>query len=88
MATKIIEQPTAWQPVTIEMTFETPEQLAVWVDIMGNNSTIAHALKDNSERTEEVTRNMSENVIVTTIDDLVDYETWEQLRDIVRQHNS
>lgn len=88
MATKIIKQPSAWQPVTIEMTFETREQLAVLVAITGSNSTIAIALAEPGNMPFDlVTNGMTAESMSNAIGNLVDYDTWEQLKNIVKTNS-
>ena len=85
MATKIIKQPAAWQPVTIEMTFETREELAVWADIIGNSNTVAYAFTKNADERDFLTHDMGASTISSVINNLADYDTWKQLQTIVQQ---
>ena len=45
------EQPQQFKPVTIQITFETQEELNVMFRIAGLNVTIPSEFKPNSERT-------------------------------------
>lgn len=88
MATKIIKQPSAWKPVTIEMTFDTREQLAVWLAFTGNQITMGEAITFNSRKNENsVVSNMSSGEACSAISDLVDLDTWERLKSILKSNS-
>lgn len=80
MATKIIQRTPVWNPVSINMTFETPEQLRVFVEIMGSEGAVASVVAQELETPE------AEAVIEITniIRGLIDYDTWRELRQMVR----
>lgn len=76
MATQIIQSAPKWTPVSINMTFDTPEQLRVFVDIMGNEGHIAAVIArqpDGSVSESELDR------ITSVIQSLMDYNTWKEL---------
>ena len=76
MATKIIQAAPEWTPVSIMMTFDTPEQLKVFVAIMGSEGSIGSVLAQENDYNHEDT--------VAAIQSMIDYDTWKQLRNMVR----
>lgn len=88
MATKIIKQPTTWQPVTIEMTFETYQQLAVWLSFTGNGNAMGDAISFHSRNNEHsVISPMTSAEVSAAISELVDMHTWEQLKNILKNNS-
>lgn len=88
MATKIINQHTTWQPVTIEMTFETYQQLAVWVAFTGNQNAMGDAISFHSRNNEHsVISHMTSAEASAAISELVDMHTWEQLKNILKNNS-
>lgn len=88
MATKIIKQHTTWQPVTIEMTFETYQQLAVWVSFTGNQNAMGDVISFHSRNNEHsVISPMTSAEVIAAISELVDMHTWEQLKNILKNNS-
>lgn len=88
MATKIINQHTTWQPVTIEMTFETYQQLAVWASFTGNQIAMGDAISFHSRNNEHsVISPMTSAEVSAAISELVDMHTWEQLKNILKNNS-
>lgn len=80
MATKIIESGPKWTPVSINMTFDTPEQLSVFVEILGNEGHVAAAIVNRRDGVDENELDR----ITYVIHSLIDYDTWEELNLMVR----
>ena len=76
MATKIIQAAPKWNPVSINMTFDTPEQLKVFVAIMGSEGSIGSVLAQENDYNREDT--------IAAIRSMIDYDTWKQLHSMVR----
>ena len=85
MATKIINHQ---QPVTIEMTFETRDQLAVWLLFTGNQIVMGDAISFHSRNNEHsVISHMSSEEASESISELVDQHTWDQLKNILKNNS-
>lgn len=79
MATKIIDRKQrGWDPVTIEMEFTTREELAVFLEMLGSHISMADAIKEMSH-THHIVDRMTADEISTTIDSMMDLETWREL---------
>ena len=76
MATKIIQAAPEWTPVSINMTFDTLEQLKVFVHIMGSEGSVGSVIAQENDYNLEDT--------VAAIQSMIDYDTWKQLRSMVR----
>ena len=82
MATKIIESSNNWKPVTIEIEFTSPEQLAVFVELFGTHqvtSILKHSefLKDKVEN----------KTIQDLINEITPYDVWSKLKDILTKYH-
>lgn len=80
MATKIVSsERLALNPVSINMTFTTPEQLQAFVEIMGNEGHIASTLINHCVGYEST----QIDEIAEAIHGMIDFDTWEELRNLV-----
>jgi hypothetical protein len=86
MATKIISKSTDWNPVKIEINFETRDQLALFVEVMGMSNQIMELITSPDVQADLSCR-MIENLTPFEIEDaingIVDMSTWNELKMIV-----
>lgn len=89
MATKIIKEQSVWNPVKIEIDFETPEQLAAFVVLYGNNTTVARTVTKavNSDDLSDL-YGLTVGTFSRAIESTINYDTWEHLRDILINRQS
>ena len=82
MATKIIPTPTEFKPVKIEIEFTTPEQLAMFVQVMGVPAVIAEAIQAIKDTNLLVHPKLSSytDEYYDLIDGLIDFDTWFDLK--------
>lgn len=89
MATKIISKNTNWDPVKIEINFETREQLAVFVEVMGKSSKVRNMIVDEVNESGRgnlacgLIHGMSSCEIEDSFNEIIDIRAWEQLKNIV-----
>jgi len=76
MSIKIINKPQSYTPVTVELTFETREQLAAFVYLYGNTNYI-------DGTTEENRYGVANHDFKQSINTTLDYSTWIYLQDVV-----
>ena len=74
-----------WKPVQIRMTFDSPQELAVFVEILNKSLSVAEAIKYDDTYTfcSTVAEQMDSEDIKRTIDGICDVITWNQLRDLI-----
>lgn len=82
MATKIIESSNNWKPVTIEIEFTSPEQLAVFVELFGTHQVIP-ILKRSDFLKDKVT----DETVQDLINKIAPYDVWSKLSDILTKHH-
>ena len=85
MSVKILNSnPMEYTPVTIELTFDTLEQLKVFVGIYGNSNTLSKTLKtvEDSEVSD-----METHHIYSAIDKTINQEAWESLKSIADSYS-
>lgn len=73
MKTEIIKSATKFKPVTIQMTFETEDELAVFTSVMGD---VVHTFKKLEPK-------LMQNA-VCIFNTLVPADVWNDLRTMVR----
>lgn len=86
MATKIISKNTNWDPVKIEINFETREQLAVFVEVMGKSDKVQEMIDADKENSGGMIEDMSSSEIEDAFDEIIDHRAWEQLKNIVNNY--
>lgn len=74
MKTELINPSTGFQPVTLSMTFETEDELAVFLSVLGGAGISTFNPLDSD----------SEFCALSIVDDLIPYALWSELRDTVR----
>ena len=80
MSVKILNnKPREYTPVTIELTFDTLEQLKVFVSLYGNSNALPKPLKtlEDSEVSD-----METHQIASAIESTIDFEVWASLKNI------
>ena len=76
MSVKIVKNPVpAWEPVTVEITFETRDQLYAFLRTTGNASRVAS----------ELGKIYNEVRIENGLNDLISYSDWTELDGICRR---
>ena len=81
MATKIIPTPTEFKPVKIEIEFTTPEQLAMFVQVMGVPAVIAEAIQAmDTDLLVHPKLSSYTDEYYDLIDSLIDFDTWFDLK--------
>lgn len=74
MSAKILNQTKDYQPVTIELTFDTLEQLKCFYKLYRDPYATADAVMDSSQE------------LIDAIDATIDFESLSKLSDIIDQY--
>lgn len=86
MATKISSKSTDWNPVKIEINFETRDQLAMFVEVMGMADQIMELITSPHVQANlacHMIGNLSPLEIADALNGIVDMSTWTELKRIV-----
>ena len=76
MKTEIIQSPKSFTPVTLQMTFETEDELAVFLSVLsGTGISTFNSLSTNNER-----------LALALVNCLIPYDLWYDLRGTVRDN--
>jgi hypothetical protein len=86
MSIKIINKPQSYTPVTVELTFETREQLAAFVYLYGNPYDVSKSCYSINQPL-ITTMGLRKDQLEMALESTIDYGSWSKLNETLKEHS-